>query len=303
MQQQSPAFGSVAVSFLLIDDQGEIWGNAAIQLKQSFGSASSEDDLSNYLVKNLGFVAVNGYGRSCQIRIRPSVVTHQALDSLIYWLADHKFDRILTSYFDTDWRIELHGAADIVAQRLLQLMSSEQLIRPGDFVSEKIQLESLPNSEVFASLLRNWPLLSGNLHQDGIRNVLHQLTRGRYFLVRQDRSSNQVVFQDIGSGFAILDNDWLSSARGMPVEQQKDGAYGSWIARRYRHVLQQPEIVAEKVDAIVSTTKYGRYRVRYNRLILPAGAPDGSKWLLCSSILDERIDLRLQPTREAAKVG
>lgn len=288
---------------MLIDDQGEIWGNAAIQLRQSFGSATSAEDLSNYLVKNLGFIAINGYGRSCQIRIRPSVVSHQALDALIYWLADRKFDRILTSYFDTDWRLELHGAADIVAQRIIQLMSSEQLIRPGDFVSEPVQLECLPNSEVFASLLRNWPMLSNNLHQDGIRIVLHQLTRGRYFLVRQDPSSSHVIFQDVGSGFATLDNDWLQSARGMPVEQQKDGAYGSWIAKKYRNILKQPEIVAEKVDAIVSTTKYGRYRIRYNRLILPTTGPDGSKWLLCSSIMDEHIDLRLQPTREVAKVG
>lgn len=291
------------MSLLLIDDQGELWGNAAIELRQSFGPTHADDDLAAYLVKNLGFVAVNAYGRSCQIRVRPSVVSPKALDALIYWLADRRFDRIVSHIFDTDWQIELHGAPEILAHRLLQAMTKRQLIRPGDFIAESIPLETLPNSAVFSSLLQSWPMLSENLHQDGIRNVLHQLTRGRYFLVRQETGSGDVVFQDVGNEFATLDKDWLSSARGMPVESQKDSAYGRWIASKYREIMKRPAITTEKVDAIVSTTKYGRYRVRYNRLILPTTGPNGDKWLLCSSILDERIDLRVQPAVETAKVG
>jgi hypothetical protein len=291
------------VSVLLIDDKGDLWGNASIQLRQSFGPSSSDDDLASYLVKNLGFIAVNVYDRSCQIRVRPSIVAPPSVNALIYWLSGRKFDRLLTSYFEDDWRIELHGAVDLVAQRLLQAMNKQQLVRPGDFVSKRIPLDQLPNSNVFASLLTHWPMLSSSVHQDGIRTLLHQLTHGRYFLVRESEPGGQVVFQDVGSEFATLDKEWLSSARGMPVEHQSDPAYGCWIEQRYRQVLAKPEIITESVDAIVSTRRFGRYRIRYNRIILPAEGPDGKKWLLCSSELDHGIDHRIQPSEELPKVG
>jgi hypothetical protein len=287
----------------LVDDQGELWGNASLQLKQSFGSVSADDDLASYLVKNLGFIAVNVYGRSCQIRVRPSIVTPRAVETLIYWLSGHRFDRILTSFFENDWQVELNGAADLVAQRLLQAMTKGQTVRPGDFVSRRIPLDQLPNFNVFASLLTHWPMLSSNMHQDGIRTLLHQLTGGRYFLAREEEPGGRIVFADVGSGFATLDKEWLSSARGMPIEHQSDPAYGKWIAAKYREVLAKPEIVTENVDAIVTTRRFGRYRIRYNRIMLPTEGPSGEKWLLCSSELDQRIDLRVHGSEELAQVG
>ena len=58
------------MSLLLIDDQGEIWDGQSRKLRQSFGSPYSGGEFSDYAVANLGFVALNVYGGSCQVRPR-----------------------------------------------------------------------------------------------------------------------------------------------------------------------------------------------------------------------------------------
>ena len=66
------------MALLLIDDQGHLWDGASRTLRASFDSPYSGGEFSDYAVTNLGFVAANAYGGSCQIRLRPNFVTDAA---------------------------------------------------------------------------------------------------------------------------------------------------------------------------------------------------------------------------------
>ena len=284
----------LVVNILLIDDRGEFWGTATISLRKSFGPTWSDEDFSQYVVKNIGFVAINVFGKSCQVRIRPKFVSSHAFASLTEWLSERRFARIVISHFDDDWKLELHPGNPHALRRLAELVSQVQLARPNDFLVRKLPITAAPKIPALHSLFSNWGNLSRSLHSDGLRNMLNQLTSGRYLLVREDAEAGRIMLSDVGKGYFSLDDQWIAKAPGTPIEMQPDRAYGEWVAGSYRSVLQRSMPSVDAVDAIVSQSKYGRYRVRYNRLMLPFNSADGSKWLLCSSVLDESIDLRTQ---------
>ena len=100
------------------------------------------------------------------------------------------------------------------------------------------------------------------------------------------------MLTDTGNGYTTHGREWAEDTRGTPVELQPDLAYGTWIKTTYESAMRASDPVIQDVDAIVATPEFGRYRLRYKRLIL-ANRNGPEPWLLCSSALDERIDLRL----------
>jgi hypothetical protein len=285
------------MTLVLIDDKGDVWPGGLARLRQNFGSPYATNELSDYLVRNLGFVAINVYGKSCEIRTRPSIVSESTFDALVDWLAERHFERIVTSSFDQDWKIELHAASDIALQRLIQLVSLNQIARPGDFVSKAIDFVSLPQTSPLRSLLNYWPELARNVHRDGLRSILQQVVKGRFVLV--NNNENRLVIEDMGDGFLSYDAAWMSRANGIPVEEQPDRPYGRWVASAYRQTLRQGIPSLSDVDAIITRPKEGRSRRRYKRLILPCTAGQGGSWLLAGSIIDDTIDLRVEALQKS----
>lgn len=277
---------------ILIDDRGDVWANASLRLRDAFAPTCSDDEYCDYLIRNLGFVSVSVFGRSCQFKLHPAVLTSNTLDSLIHWLATRQFDRYVMNYYDREWKFELHGEADVVTGRLLMLFSLKQLVRPSDFIAEEMVAGEQADNPMFASLIKSWPELVTNLHQDGLRNILNTLTKGRYFLVRVDSAHDRLVYHAAGNGFTKLNNDWLSSVRETPIDQQPDRAYGRWVRAGYKKILTENRPMLEAIDAIVDSPEVGRHRLRYQRIMLPARSPDNTRWLLGASAMDNSIDLR-----------
>ena len=280
------------MSTILLDDRGELWTNAEIRLKQAFASTCPDEEVVGYLVRNMGFVAIDAYGRSCQFRLRPSTLSVRTFDSLITWLSQHRYQRFVMNWLDSEWRLELYGNSDVVVRRLLQLVDLKQSVRPGDFLAKPLSQSEVESNTAFGSLLKNWPMLAGNLHHDGLRNILSRLTNRRYFLVRLEAENQRLMYEVAGNGFTPVNNDWLAAARGLPIEQQPDPAYGRFVAAGYRQALAGQAPIFEAVDAIVDSKAAGRHRIRYNRVMLPTQAADGTRWLLGASTMDTSIDLR-----------
>lgn len=278
---------------LLIDDRGELWSETSNVIRTSFASAYADDGFSTYLVKNLGFIAIDIFGNSCQVRVRPALVSQDAFEALIKWLSHNTYDRLALGYFQDDWHLELHATPDLLAHRLLKLINQRQLDRPTDFMAEYRGLEALDDQPELQNLVQNWSKLAGELGSEAASRHLKKLTNGRYMIVTHSRENGRFTISEVGGGYVAYSKNWSREARGIPLERQPDREYGRFAVDGYRKSLEATEPYIDDVDAIITTAKYGRYRVRYRRLIIPGAKTDaGDDVLLSSSVLDERIDLR-----------
>lgn len=279
---------------LLIDDRGELWPESSNVIKKSFASTGARDGVSAYLVKNLGFIAIDKFGASLQIRVRPAIVTQAAIETALNWLSRDNFERLLLAYYhDDDWQFELVREPTLMGHRLIQLVNLHQLKRPGDFIAAPSDVATLAHYPALQSLIDHWDKFSRELSPEGLTRIVRQLTRGRYVIVQRDTGSGRLVLAETGGGYRTHGRKWANDMRGAPVEDQQDAAYGRWIAQCYERALAQPGPTVHDVDAIVTTPQFGRYRLRYKRLMLAPRVSEGAPWLLSSSVLDTRIDLRL----------
>jgi len=287
------------VRLLIVDERGELWSETSNVIRTSFASAYAEDGFSAYLVKNLGFAAIDIYGNSCQLRIRPAITTQATFETVIGWLSSNAYKRTALSWYDGDWNLELHASLDLMSHRLLQLINTRQLSRPTDFIAERADLGTITNYPVLRSLVENWDMLTENIDAAGLQRILQQLTQGRYTLLRYEDASDQLLIEDTGSGYTTYGKNWPKVGRGSPFENQPDPDYGHWLRRTFNEAIASQDPLVHNVDAIVSTPMFGRYRLRYKRLILPFQTK-GQTWLLASSAMEDRIDLRcIEPLERA----
>ena len=145
------------MSLLLIDDQGEIWDGQSRKLRQSFDSPFSGGEFSDYAVANLGFVALNVYGASCQVRLRPAVVSDRTYRALQGWLERTRNERIVLTWLDSDWQNELQRAGPACQRRLEDLMASARRAMPNDFLSRLVLPEELSRNSPLVEIVRQWP--------------------------------------------------------------------------------------------------------------------------------------------------
>ena len=157
---------------LLIDDHGEFWSENSEVIRKSFASKMTADGTSSYLVKNLGFIAVDFFGASAQVRLRPSILSQAAFETLAMWLREKNYERIALTYFHHDWCFELFPGEEELMHRLLQLINLHQLSRPSDFIARSSELESVNSYPAPRSLIANWDTLSRELAPESMKRIL-----------------------------------------------------------------------------------------------------------------------------------
>ena len=294
----------MSAHFLLIDDRGTVWDGASAQLRTSYGCTSRHEDFSTYVVKNLGFIAVHIYGRSCEIRFRPRIVKTAAFTGLKEWIRPRKFERIVTAHFTNDWIYGLHNSDQAALAKIDALASSNQRVQTSDYLMRALRKDQLPRStplhRALHTLIEDWPTLSQSVHRDSLRTVIEQSLQGRYTLVDALPGTQDLVFREIGHGFLSYNDEWVARTRGHLVEELEDAAYGRWAASGYRDALRLGTPTLCDVDAIMETSRLGRARIRYKRVVLPVRSVANGSWLLTSSILDPTIDLRVDLLQESA---
>jgi hypothetical protein len=288
---------SMSTRLVIIDDLGHVWDGGDPRLRTAFGSTASSDEFSTYVVKNMGFIAVHGYGRSCEIRLRPQVVTVAAFSTLKDWLTGRNFERIVTACFEADWVYGLHASHDKATAKLDTMITAARGARPGDYLMRTLKKDDLPRTtplhKALHSLIENWPMLSQSVHRNGLSNIIQQSLQGRYHVMIAKSGASALTFGEIGSGFVSYSDNWRAQAIGKSIADHEDMNYGSWVASNCHGALAAGTPTLCDVDAIMTTPKLGRARLRYKRLYLPARGIGGGTWLLTSSILDPTIDLRV----------
>ncbi len=110
------------MSLIVIDEHGKIWDASSVQLRRAFGSVQANVQFSEYVVVKLGYIAINHYQNSCQIRIKPALVSSCTLKSLAAHLEKRQTERYALSFLDKTWHFELYSSRQTLIQKLIKLM-------------------------------------------------------------------------------------------------------------------------------------------------------------------------------------
>ena len=257
-------------------------------------SSIAGDELTNYVVRNLGYVAVSETETMARIRMRPSIVSPVAFSALLYWLHDRPKDRFVLSFLESEWSHEVLGGRDDVIRKLIQRVDARGSEREGDFLQVPRGLHTLPASSPLRAVLTIWSEMEGVYDGERLHPLLERALGGRFVLVEGRSGASNLVIKDIGSGLRKPAQHWLARSIGLRVEDQPDYAYGKWVAGSYRDVLNSGEPDLGDVDAVISWPQASRQSFRYRRLLLPFKTNENSAILLGATLTDPSINLRVK---------
>jgi hypothetical protein len=287
----------------LFDDRGQTWEGGSLRLAEALESSIAGDELTNYAVRNLGYVAVSETETMARIRMRPSIVSPVAFSALLYWLHDRPKDRFVISFLESEWSHEVLGGRDDVIRRLLQRIEARSNEREGDFLQVPRPLHLLSGSSPLRAMLSIWSDSGGKYDRERLHPLLEKALDGRFVVAEAKEDRSELVIKDIGSGLRKPAQHWLSRSIGLRVEDQPDYAYGKWVAGSYRDVLRKREPDLGDVDAVIAFPQAARQSFRYRRLLLPFVGDGTSNIVLCTSLVDPDINLRVKPRHEVGNAA
>jgi hypothetical protein len=280
---------------VIFDDQGELWDAQSRRLAHDLHASISGEELVDYVIRNLGFVAAKDLNGSLRISLRPAVVSPIAFNALMYWLYDRTAERVLISFCDREWTHELMRSRDEAVRKLMTRVDFGQGARDGDFLQQDLPLESLPDTSPLRDVLDMWRASGGKFDRERLAPLLERALNGRFVLVEANPERPAMVIKDVGSGLSKPAEYWLARSIGNRVEDQPDYDYGKWIASFYRQVVTKGEPNLGNVDAVINWPQQSRRSFRYQRLLVPFSGEGNSTMLMAASLVDPAINLRVKP--------
>jgi hypothetical protein len=287
------------VQLLLIDDEGGTWDGGSLRVRQAFNSPYSGGEFVDYVVKNLGFVAIDTYGQFRQIRLRPSRTSERALAALIEIIGRQVKTRYALTWFDQDWRYALVSQSDLV-WRLEQLLKGRRNDVPEAFVVQPLVQGDIAADDNWNALLEASEMQLDSTAQVELLKQVHRMMNDRFVVVKGVPEMQKLVFETIGDGMFRSHLPWVNRPIGEPIDQQPDENYGRWIHNSYEAAMRTGKPVFQKIDAIIDWRGHGRKRLRYRRMLFPYRTEQGEPRVLGASLMDDRIDLRLGPKHKVS---
>lgn len=278
----------------IFDDQGELWDTRSPWLACELNASIGGEELVDYAVRNLGYVAVKELNGSLRISLRPAVVSPIAFSAVLYWLYDRPADRVLISFLEGEWAHEMLRSRKDAVRSLMARVEFGKGTRDGDFLQQNLPLDSLPQSSPLKSVLELWSASGGKFDRERLMPLLERALKGRFVLAQAVSDRPSLIIKDIGSGLRRPAQHWLARSIGNRVEDQPDYAYGKWVAGTYRDVLNKRVPDLGDVDAVISFPHEARQSFRYRRLLLPFIGEGDVEMILCASLVDPTINLRVK---------
>jgi hypothetical protein len=279
------------MSALVFDDLGRMWTSANLAFEETFSVPLSQGNLTKYAVKSLGFVALNMFGPSVQIRCALAVVAEPALAAAFDWLRERKFERIAIDYYDGAWKMAVARSSDAAIEMLRGLLAHSPRQPSPALMLRSLPLDKLAAVPAFAKLHTEWLAgMSGQIPFTAANLARRHL--GDRYVVYDRGDDGQIYFNEVGLGFNHFGTDWAKSRGRLPITAQPDATYAAWIAGHYRDALQSNRPRFDDVDVLASNDAGKRVRFRLKRIILPVLIDGHPPQLIGGSVRDEQTDLR-----------
>jgi hypothetical protein len=188
--------------------------------------------------------------------------------------------------------LEIIGNLNDAVARLEDLLDGGYAQRTDPILCEPLSLGRLrhPKRAPLCSLIKQWKRMRGQLGRNPLLPFEEAGVAKRTVLTRS-YGEGRALIEFFGPRLDVFDPGWIDRAIGLDIEDQPDPVYGEGSARGYHEVqvLEQPRL--ELVDAVINAPGRPRQRSRYERLVLPWKAADGTLFVSGASLLRTRSSL------------
>jgi hypothetical protein len=273
------------VSPVLIDDRGKVWDSQSLVLRARLHASVGAQELRDFAVLNLGFIALTIGKASIHIQLRPALARPAALGALCLALHKHAPQRIVVRWYDGAWRDEIIGWSRAGWRRLTYLFESPEN-PPLGFSRRRIAPERLPPENPLRHVLVDTSWLTSIVANPA--QMLPVPLSDRYLLLAEDHDRELRVC-DFGSALMSRSPQWQSRARGRRIDDLPDWHYGRWVADAYREAGRGGQPVLEEVAAVIEWPKLGTLSHAYWRLIVTGTDAAGRTRLLGLTLDDARL--------------
>jgi hypothetical protein len=271
---------------LIVDDAGEVWQTGSPALRQSLNIGNGDYDLTQFLIRNMGFVRLRLTDRIARITLYPRFLSREAYESLVHVLVSRDAQRTIIEDMGNPNRLDIIPDLEDAVARLGDLATVGGNVLRRDFYCERLNMQRLrgnPRLAPLASLLRRWRNTQGTLRGDLAAEFSDPTLRGRAIVMRMT-SPQSGVYEYVGDGFPTFNATWRSSMLGRNPDGQPDPQYGHRTAEAYvqTHAAQAPRL--EFVEAVIRVPGCLASRARYERLLLP-WRRNGTQFVSVASVL------------------
>ena len=273
------------MSPFLIDDRGRVWDPHSRGLRAQLHASIGAQELRDFAVLNLGFIALAIGKASIHIQLRPTLASPAALGALYLALHKHAPERIVVRWYNGAWRDEIIGWHRDGWRRLTCLFESPEN-PPLGFSRRRIAPERLPRENPLRHVLADTSRLTSIVANPA--QMLPVPLSDRYLLLTEDEDRELRVC-DFGSALMSRSPQWQSRARGRRIDDLPDWYYGQWVAGAYREAGRSGQPVLEEVAAMIDWPKLGTLSHAYWRLIVTGADPGGRTRLLGVTLDAERV--------------
>ena len=271
---------------LVIDDRGEQEPWPSRRILEGLGAANADFDAADYVVRNLGFVLIIDRPDFLRLRLRPLLVSGQAVAALFFYLAERAPRRAAIAWFGDAWHDEVCGnAKDLLARLSALLHTSTRGPVPEPYIATRRSMDTVLTQagHPFAPLLRAW--LKGS--RDELLGAAREYGLwDRANVVERDPGRGDFVFRHVGKSIQVYSPDWGTRAVGRRLAEQPDSAYGRWIEAGCAAADDARMARCELVHASVNWRDGEMRRWRYERLMLPFETAEGRRVVMSISARD-----------------
>jgi hypothetical protein len=248
----------------------------------------------NYVVETIGLVWFETIEKGCRIYLHPKKI-QPAMEAALYrTLLEQQPQRVLVSYAIGAGQHKIYASAAEAIAGIASVLWEQRPQRSSRFASRPVDLATLKGFPSLQHLLDAYRASEGSIDLLQQQDLLANELQSRFLIVERVGREDTLLVRAVGSGYRAFDTNWSAKSVGMPLDEQPDVDYGTWLARGYLGVLARKQAQTEEVDAIIYRPRYGRRRFTYRRLMLPFASANGRQLVLSTSVTDPSIDLRLR---------
>lgn len=273
----------------LIDPTGDLWEANSCQLRQWYGARQSSDGFEDFLIKNIGFVALTRSSGSATIKAAPGLVTYAGFAKVSELITQWQPTRVALSWFDASWHHEMRRGAVDSRERLMDLMLEADGKCGRAYDIQPRSTDGLVAASQLANTLELWRERSGYLDINEHSGSISRATGDKYTIVRRDPDRKTIEFAHFGDGIDLYGNgSWKHRLVGCRVDEQPDLEFGRWLADNYLETIFIGKPALRDIDATTTDIAAKRnVRKIYTRLALPIQTGEPGEHLLCASTIHD----------------
>jgi len=263
----------------VIDPQGRVWDASDPASFRHFGVHGSAEDLVAHAVQRCACVEVTTGKRYWHVQVQQGPLPNRAVERVVQTLMDGSPDRIVIEQASgAPQPFELMTSiADVVAR--LGSIHEGYADSPleSSFAACELSLGRLlqggPAS--LAGAYRSWLARRGRLSPRAVRSLLDRPVGARWLMARLGPGGEPIA-ETLPPYISFWGDADLTKLIGRPMAEHPDRRYGEAVARGFQAVARAEAPHLEVVDAVVRPVGLSLHHLRYDRLILPWRADDGT---------------------------